>query len=394
MTKVLRLSPTASLGERVAYYRNIRGYGQLYLAERAGVSVATVRAVERGARGTSSGVLNALARALSVHPNELTGEPYVSDLEQDGLHPLIQPLRYALDGWDVPNVDLRLREGDQIAAGADRVLHLVRATELATAAGELPGLIEEATAAGHQRGEWATLASLYRSAYDVAIKLGYPDLASLALERMGWAAEHASDAAVVAIRQYMRALVHHRAGDYALGLRLIADGSRLLEQADPGRTTEVVTGQLHLGGAVLAARSQDEETATWHLREAERIAAGTGEAVWTHALSFGPTNVILHRVSVLSELGQYHQAIEAGTGVEMPEGWPASRAAGFHIDLALARLTTTDTTGALQDLSAAYRKAPQQTRYSPIARRVSDALRRAETARDGTAAHLAARMGV
>jgi transcriptional regulator with XRE-family HTH domain len=388
------LHPTATLGERVRYYRDRAGRTQDGLAAVAGISTAHVRAIERGLRMPSSAVVNSLARAFGVHPNELTGQPYLAELDGDGLHPLIQPIRYAIDTWDLPDTSRPPRPAAAIAAAADRILALVRATDLKSAAGELPGLIEEATTAAHQRGDWATLASLYRSAYDVATKLGFPDLAALSLERMGWAAEHASDAAVVAVRQYMRALVHHRAGDYQLGQRLVADGQRILDQADPGHTTDVVRGQLHLGGAVLAARAQDEESAAYHLRESERIAQGTGEAARVLWLSYGPTNVGLHTVAVYSELGQYSKAVLAGDAVRMPDGWPPSRAAGFHLDMARARLLTGDAEGSLRDLLTARLTAPQQTRYSPVARETARHLLTLERSRAGTITHMATWLGV
>ncbi len=125
----------------------------------------------------------------------------------------------------------------------------VRAGEIKQTAGVLPGLLQEATTAAHlapRRAGWLLLASLYRTAYDVASKLGYYDLAALALARMDWAAERGSDAVVGGMYRYMRALTYLRDGEYRTGQRLVQLGLSTLEQAEPSREREVVTGQLHL----------------------------------------------------------------------------------------------------------------------------------------------------
>jgi len=73
----------------------------------------------------------------------------------------------------------------------------VRNGEFKKAASEVAGLIEEATTAAHRAGTseaWLTLASLYRTAYDVATKLGFSDPAQLSLARLDWAAQRGSSA--------------------------------------------------------------------------------------------------------------------------------------------------------------------------------------------------------
>jgi hypothetical protein len=64
------------------------------------------------------------------------------------------------------------------------------------------------------------------------------------------------------MRQYLRALAYLRASDYGTGKRLVALGMAALEQAEAGRFLDVVTGQMHLGAAVLAGREKDREATT------------------------------------------------------------------------------------------------------------------------------------
>lgn len=84
------------------------------------------------------------------------------------------------------------------------------------------------------------------------------------------------------MRQYLRALAYLRASDYTTGKRLIRLGMSTLAQADQGRERDVVTGQMHLGAAVLAGRDKDGDTADEHLAEAGRIADRTGPAEKVH----------------------------------------------------------------------------------------------------------------
>ncbi len=62
---------------------------------------------------------------------------------------------------------------------------------------------------------WRALGSAYRTAHDVTVKLGFFDLASVALDQLGWAAERASDPCLAGMRQYFRRLVYFREGNTA-----------------------------------------------------------------------------------------------------------------------------------------------------------------------------------
>jgi transcriptional regulator with XRE-family HTH domain len=55
-----------TFGERVRYYRNLRGWDQDELARRIGKSVPTISRIEGGTQNVSLGVILALARALEV----------------------------------------------------------------------------------------------------------------------------------------------------------------------------------------------------------------------------------------------------------------------------------------------------------------------------------------
>ncbi|MGX8906685.1 helix-turn-helix domain-containing protein [Streptomyces netropsis] len=359
-------------GTRIAQARKVRRLTQRELADLSHVSYSTITKVEQGVLPASPSVIGSLARALSVPVTELTGQPYLEELRKDHLDGLIQPIREALNVYDLgPDPDVFPRPIHELEAHAEKLCALVRATNIKQVAADLPDLIREATTTAHTARSdrsWQLLASTYRTAYDVTTKLSYPDLGMVALDRMGWAVERASDPILGGIRQYLRAVAYLRAGDCRTGERLVRLSLSALEQAEEGRVRDVATGQLHLGSAVLAGRDRDGSKAGAHLDEAQRIAERTGHAEEVHWLSFGPTNVGIHRVSVLAELGRHPEAVRTAQETMIPEGWPPSRLAHHYTEVAQALLWMGSTDAAFKNLQMARKLAPQQTRYEPTVR--------------------------
>ncbi|MCF6523784.1 helix-turn-helix domain-containing protein [Streptomyces sp. JJ36] len=385
-------------GARIKRARKIRRLTQRELADLSHVSYSTVTKVEQGVMPASPSVIGALARAMSIPVTDLTGQPYVEELQADDLDKLIQPIRDALDVYDLgPDPDVTPRPLEEVRQDAEAMCVAVRAGDLKKAAGGLPSLICEATTLAHTDGSdraWRALASTYRTAYDVTTKLGYVDLCTVALDRMDWAAHRGSDPVTSAIRQYMRSLVHLRASQYGIGRRLVRLGLSTLEQAVPGRERDVVTGQLHLGAAVLTARSQDGDSADGHLAEAQRIAGRTGEAVKMHWLAFGPTNVGVHKVSTLSEQDRYEEAVQEARGLTVPGDWPKSRTSHHLAEVARAQLWMGDTDGSFASLQEARRTAPQQTKYHPLVRETFAGLESAKRRMPGTFANYGSWLGM
>lgn len=374
--------PHDHTGARIKRLRLERHLTQRALSDLSGVPYSTLTKTEQGILPASPHLIGAVARALRVEVATVTGQPYLTELRQDELDILISPIREALDVYDLgedPEITPRPRQ--LLRDDAEQLLVAVRAGEIKQTATQLPGLIVEATTAAHAEGStegWQLLASYYRTAYDVTSKLGYADLATLALARMEWAAERGSDAVVGGMYRYMRALTYLRAGQYRTGDRLMRMGLGILDQAEPGRHRDVLTGQLHLGAAVLAGRAKDKAGAEGHLDEADRIAGVTGDATSVHWLSFGPTNVSVHRVSVLAELDEYGQAAQIGRAVAMPKGWPASRRSHHHAELARAQMWDGSLDDAFKNLLRARKAAPQQARYHQTVRETYDGLEAAK----------------
>ncbi|MEU3972330.1 helix-turn-helix domain-containing protein [Streptomyces bacillaris] len=374
--------PPDHTGARIRRLRLERHLTQRALSDLSQVPYSTLTKTEQGVLPASPHLIASVARALRVDVATVTGQPYVTELRADELDILIQPIREALDVYDLgADPDVTPRPLQLLQDDAEQLLVAVRAGEIKQVASQLPGLIIEATTAAHTADTtegWLLLASYYRTAYDVTSKLGYHDLATIGLSRMEWAAERGSDAVIGGMYRYMRALTYLRAGQYRTGDRLIRMGLTVLAQAEAGRERDVLTGQLHLGAAVLAGRAQNRDDADGHLDEADRIAQLTGDASGVHWLSFGPTNVAVHRVSVLAELDEYGQAAQIGRTVTLPKDWPASRRSHHFAELARAQMWDGALDEAFQNLLRARRTAPQQARYHQTVRETYNGLEAAK----------------
>ncbi|MFG2406951.1 helix-turn-helix domain-containing protein [Streptomyces brevispora] len=374
--------PHDHTGARIKRLRLERHLTQKALCDLAQVSYSTLTKTEQGLLPASPHLSAAVARAMRVDVATVIGQPYTAELRADQLDVLIQPIREALDVYDLgPDPDITPRPQQSLHDDAEALLVAVRAAEIKQTAAQLPGLILETTTAAHLADStegWLLLASYYRTAYDVASKLGYADLATIALSRMEWAAERGSGAVVGGMYRYMRALTYLRSGQYRTGDRLIRMGLGVLDQASPGRERDVLTGQLHLGAAVMAGRARDRAAADGHLDEAARIAAVTGDASDVHWLSFGPTNVSVHRVSVLAELDEYGQAAQVGRTIAVPRTWPASRKSHHFAELARAQMWDGSLDDAFANLLRARKAAPQQARYHQTVRETYDGLEAAK----------------
>jgi XRE family transcriptional regulator, fatty acid utilization regulator len=385
-------------GTRIREQRKLARLTQRQLADRLPFSYSLVNQVERGVRPATVDFIAAAARALRVDVTALTGQPYVTELQQDRLAELVRPIREALDLYDLgPDLDLTVRPAGQLVAAADELCRTVRATHLRNAATALPGIIAELTTAAWRTPTtqlWQALGSTYRTAHDVSVKLGYYDLSSVALDRMGWAADRASDPLLAAVRQYMRALNYFREGDNGIGLRLVGSGHGVLGQAEVGWATTAVSGQLHLGASVIAARARNQDLVAAHLAEAEACASQTGDASAVHWLSFGPANVALHRMSAAVEMRRYGDALHQARDIHLPVAMATSRRSHFLIDRSRSEMETGRTDDALATLVEARRAAPEQTRYHPGARETISGLVHASRRAPETLSGMAAWIGL
>ncbi|NEB88935.1 helix-turn-helix transcriptional regulator [Streptomyces anulatus] len=359
-------------GTRVQEQRRLAGLTQRTLADRIPYSYSWLTQVECGARPASVDFTAAVARALRIDVTVLTGQPYTTQMHEDRLTELIRPIRESLDLYDLgDDPQVTTRTVAALVAAAEELCAHVRAARLHTAAAALPDVITELTVLCWRSPKtelWRALASAYRTAHDITVKLGYYDLASVALDRLGWAAERAGDPCLGAMRQYFRGLVYFREGEYSIGLRLIRSGHSLLAPGESARPALTVAGQLHLGGAVLAARAEEGNLAAEHIARAREYADRVGDASRVHWLNFSPVNVALHEMSVAMEMRQFDEALRQAKAIRLPASVATSRRAHYAIDRARVEMELGRGEQSLKSLWAARRAAPEQTRYHPGAR--------------------------
>ncbi|MGW6240759.1 helix-turn-helix domain-containing protein [Streptomyces sp. NPDC055037] len=385
-------------GTRIKEQRKLARLTQRQLADQIPYSYSLLNQVECGARPATEEFVNAVARVLRIDVTVLTGLPYTSEAQHKRLALLVRPIREALDLYDLgANPDIVARPAAILIEEADRLCQRVRATHLRSAAADLPGVIAELTHAAwtsQSTPVWQALASTYRTAHDIALKVGFFDLSTVALDRMDWAASRASDPVLAAIRQYKRALGYHKIGAPIVGQRLIASGHSLLNLAS-SREALVVAGQLHLGASAVAARAGDAGAVATHITAARDVAKRIGgEARDVHWLSFGHTNVKLHEMGASVEMRRYDDALVQARKIKLPATMLTSRRARFLVDWAFVEMETGHSESALKHLVEARKAAPEQTRYHPEAREtISGLVRKARTTPD-TLGHMAAWIGL
>ncbi|MEV2202148.1 helix-turn-helix transcriptional regulator [Streptomyces fradiae] len=385
-------------GTRIREQRRLARLTQRQLADRIPYSYSLLNQVECGARTPSDRFISAVAEALGISPTVLTESEATTSLQRERLAVLMRPIRESLDLYDLdplPRPDRR--PVPTLAADADALCQRVRATKLRRAAQELPALIIDLTHAVHttpSTAAWQALASAYRSAHDVALKVGYRDLATVALDRMGWAAERASDPCLAAIRHYKRALGHDRS-EHDLGRRLIQLGHGLLE-GETSREALAVAGQLHLGASAVAARCDDAVGVERHIAAARELADRVGgDASEVHWLSFGRTNVGLHEMGASLTMRSFDQALTQARALKtLPPSTLTSRRARFLVDRAVVELETGHPDAALRHLAEARRAAPEQTRYHPRTREAVTGLLHVARRTPDSLSHLAAWLGM
>lgn len=389
-------------GTRIAAFRKLRDLTQLGLAIHAGVSYSLLTKVESGHKPASPQLLARCAKALAVSVPDLEGRPYIADLQRDRIDELIEPIRAALENWDIAlDWGLEPRPLAEIHRDVARASGFRRDAEYVLMARELPALIDELVHLSHNtvgeenRRVHELLVGAYRCVHTLAYKVGMIDLGTVALDRMGWSAARAEDHCLEVLHMYLRAQQTFASGRLEVGLRVVEAAQRDLAGADvPASTSRTaLTGALHLQGAILAARLGDHGQADERLSAAGAVAAASGELP-DYGLSFGPTNVAAHQVSALLDRDRPVDAIAWGDTVDLPADWSRSRVGHLHIDLARANLLAGKPERALERLNLARQVAPQQARYHPSVRATVSALARQRRSTMGTLANYASWIGI
>lgn len=368
---------TETNGERLAVLRKRRRWTQKRLAEESGYALASVRAFERGRRSLDRGdLILQFARALNCHPTEITGQPFTpaesDEIGQEALSAVASVRRaLLLHGRPTRATDAEVARVD-VGNLTTRVAHangLRQSAALPRTAAVLPDLLRdlqvacEVTSGDQQRHVYGLLASGYECAMQYLYKLGRVSDATLATERVLWAAAGTENPLrMLAARWY-------EAGEF-LSIGEHDDAADIIDGALQELGTPTTPQALSLAGAFAlkaslnSARGADAESAARHLARAQELADQLGEDRNDFELQFGPTNAAIWSVSLPVELGRGREAVRAAEHVSahLPSTFAAERRSHHWIDVGRGYWYNGQRDAALEAFLTAEKIAPQQTR--------------------------------
>jgi transcriptional regulator with XRE-family HTH domain len=365
------------VGETIGYQlrrlRRLRGLTQEELADRADVSRDLVAKLEQGRRRTARITsLASLARALDVELSALVTRAAPARHE---------PIPRRSDRRSAAGIAIgdRATAMTDVSALVDRVHCAYQAARYGEAAALLPSVSQTVDAlvaegpAKERREALRLQASIAVAAAKLATKAGDALAGRLAAERARDAAEAAEDPFGRAASTYQLSCALLQAGgqeDRDNAEELAVSCAEDLRTADANSLTW--RGALTLISAIIAARRRDPAETRRRLDHAEDLARrlGTdGNIGWT---AFGPTNVMIHRLSATVALDDPHTALATGEQIDitaMPVGLHG-RQAQFHLDSASAHAQIREDAFAVIHLLDTERVAPEFVLTHPDVRRL------------------------
>ncbi|MEU4210476.1 helix-turn-helix transcriptional regulator [Streptomyces sp. NPDC026206] len=395
----------ATLGDRLGELRVRRGLTQEELAEKARLSVDTVRKLEQNRRFTARmSTLNSLARALDTETSALLGPPAVLASSAGAEPPSVLALRQAVtplsgfpglgDEDDVPPPAVgALRDSFRTTEGIRRRGELTKITAL------LPTLLADSRAAvrhcalDERPAAYAVLAEAYQVAATTLTAFGKEDAAYTALERSMEAAARSDDPHLEIIGVSTLSWIFTKQGRIADAERVAV---RMAERIEPGFRSApldlALWGILLLRGATAAVRAGRADTAEDLLSLADAAAARIGADRLDYATPFGPTNAGVATVNAYVDMGKPDKALTHAARIPGLTTLPPTWLARHHLDRAQAYAEMNRDGEATRALLAAERTAPEWMRYHASSRHLVTELRGRELRRSSPIKDLALRL--
>ncbi|MCA1219737.1 helix-turn-helix transcriptional regulator [Streptomyces sp. 8L] len=394
-----------SIGDRIRSLREFRDITQEELAERAGVSVDTIRKLEQGRRQTARiDTLRLLARALDVQLERLVGQPTVTEqLSDDGgllaLRDAIQDIG-ALPGVLADDLDEDPPDADVWSSSVARATNLYWAGAYSQLSGMLPLLLRDGRAAARQSDSelvWAGLALAYQLAASLATQAGHTDWAFQAVEKQLDAARRASDPLAEGMGVSTLSWVLLRQGRWEQAQGIAERKADALEPSFRRATAEqfAVYGNLLVAAATPAARRDQHDEAMRLLTVAEAAATRSGP-VRAYGSVFSPVDVRTQKVniSLAGRVDRPDEALRHASRVDVAEISRPVHSASYRVDVAQARYRTGDAEGALGTLMEVERDQPEWIKFQALATSTVREMLEAERRRNTPLRSLAARLGV
>lgn len=386
------------IGTRVATRRKIAGLTQAQLAQKSNYSVHTVRAVEQGREPASPAFTAAMARALKVEPEDLTGTPYRDTIDEDGPLEGLAELRSILsEGQYVRAVEPEPL--DVLAADMDAVNAVYRNDKGRQALARLPvllrqmhGAVREAHSDGDRARAYTLLSAGYVTAERLCRRFGYMSLCTPSVDRLEWVASQADDPLYVAQAKVKRARVLMYLDATDVSKSLVEGG--LDDVSGDDERALAVRGYAHLCGAIAAARGRNPDLARDHIAEARKLAEHVDGESDAYGTLFGKGNVGIHACAVEMEAGDPARAAREGSALKLPASIAPPRAGHHWQDTARAWLLAGEPGKALSALNKARKIAPQQTRLHPSVRETILGVAEAERRQTDSLANFANWVGV
>lgn len=364
-----------SAGENVARYRYRRQLTQEQLAERAGVSLSTVKSIERGARAGRMATLNRLARALQTTTSDLLaperGATPTRVGPPDGLLAVRRVLSPPLGLAEAAGPPASARAFAASLAYTERLYHDDNYDLVLDA---VPVLVEEGRAL-HAAGEPMPLAQAYMTAGQVLTQVRQLDLANHALHLAhGVAAELGDEvlAAWVVTIQCWTLLLDRRFPEVE---RLALATAETIEPAmsDPASNRTGTWGWLMARASAAAVRDAKTDAAADYMAQARAAAARLGEHapdMWMPPPigGFCETTVAFKEVENAVILGETGRALERAEHIA-PSTVPTMNNRMRHrLDLAAAHLAEHDTDAAVEELLSVREAVPEWLAHQGYAR--------------------------
>jgi tetratricopeptide (TPR) repeat protein len=256
----------------------------------------------------------------------------------------------------------------------------MQACEYRQALDDLPRLLRLLAAARGDHGcSWRVhklSADAFHLAAALLLKLDEVPLAMLAAQRGEHQARVSGQPLSVAAGQRATIRVLTRCGQERNAAVMARTAAQRLvsETSLDGPRPLSAYGALLLGGALAYARAEARTEAMSLLSEASEAArrlGRDGNFGWT---AFGPTNVTLHRIGVLLDLGDPGMAVHVAQGVDPQRITLAERKAAYHLGTARALERLGKPAQARAALHLADRVAPDEVRLRPANRALAEKL--------------------
>ncbi|HWU07558.1 MAG TPA: helix-turn-helix transcriptional regulator [Streptomyces sp.] len=373
--------PSLPTGERVRELRRRQGRTQAAVAGLCGITTDYLSQIERGHKTPSSDVVARLAAELQVSAGYLLGDaqpappptgPAAATAGTDVVRALLgRP-------FSLPDADLRASALRDRVEDAWRIWQ-TSPTRFTDAEALLPALIGDVEAASRThrtlpcelREVRRLAADLYGLVRSYCRRTGRTDLALMVTDRALRAAEDADDPLRIAAARWNlgHALLSEPGQEAdAADIAMQATDTLTRARAVPAPQAAALCGALHLVAVVAEARArrgwQARERLTTHVLPLARR-AGEGNTMWT---VFGPTNALLHAVSVEMTDGDATEALRLADRVDT--GRLPSRERQFTFGLEVARCydLRRDDAAVLVHLLELEALAPQDLQRSTLGR--------------------------